>query len=89
VDLNKAIRALYDEKKRLDKLIGSLERVRARGGDLPRPVLRLRRGRKKMTAAQRLEVSQRMKKYWAARRPKPEEESVVDAATAAPPSPGS
>jgi hypothetical protein len=89
LDLNKAIRALYDEKKRLDRLIGSLERVRARGGDFPRPVLRVRRGRKKMTAAQRLEVSQRMKKYWAARRQKPEEESVADAAPVATPGPDS
>jgi hypothetical protein len=68
VDLYKAIRALYDEKKRLDKLIESLEELHARGSRVERPVVRSRRGRKKMSAAERLEVSERMKKYWAARR---------------------
>lgn len=68
MDLYKAIRALYDEKKRLDKLIESLEELHARGSRAERPAARSRRGRKKMSAAERLEVSERMKKYWAARR---------------------
>jgi hypothetical protein len=71
VDLYKAIRALYDEKKRLDKLIESLEELHASGARAERPVVRSRRGRKKMSAAERLEVSERMKKYWAARREQP------------------
>ncbi len=71
MDLYKAIRALYDEKKRLDKLIESLEELHARDVRAERPVARSRRGRKKMSAAERLEVSERMKKYWAARRKKP------------------
>ncbi len=71
MDLNKAIRALYDEKKRLDRLIESLEELHARGSRPERPAVRSRRGRKKMSAAERLEVSERMKKYWAARRDQP------------------
>jgi len=71
VDLYKAIRALYDEKKRLDRLIESLEELHARGSRVERPAVRSRRGRKKMSAAERLEVSERMKKYWAARRDQP------------------
>lgn len=71
MDLYKAIRALYDEKKRLDKLIESLEELHARGSRVERPAVRSRRGRKKMSAAERLEVSERMKKYWAARRDQP------------------
>jgi septal ring factor EnvC (AmiA/AmiB activator) len=67
VDLYKAIRTLSDEKKRLDKLIESLEQMRARG-NRERPAIRARRGRKRMTASERLEVSRRMKRYWAARR---------------------
>ncbi len=68
MDLNKAIRALYDERNRLDKLIDSLERVKARGEHLRNPAVHARRGRKKMNPAERQEVSQRMKRYWAARR---------------------
>lgn len=68
MDLYKAIRALYDEKKRLDKLIESLEELHARGSRAERPAAHSRRGRKQMSAAERLEVSERMKRYWAARR---------------------
>ncbi|HOK44696.1 MAG TPA: hypothetical protein PLK67_02120 [Bryobacteraceae bacterium] len=68
MDLYKAIRALYDEKKRLDKLIESLEELHARDSRTEGPAVRSRRGRKKMSEAERLEVSERMKKYWAARR---------------------
>ena len=68
MDLYKAIRTLYEEKDRLDRLIQSLEQLQARGETNPHPPMRARRGRKKMTAAERQEVSARMKKYWASRR---------------------
>ncbi len=71
MDLYKAIRSLYDEKKRLDKLIESLEELHARGARAEHPAVRSRRGRKKMSPAERLEVSERMKRYWAARREQP------------------
>jgi hypothetical protein len=82
VDLYKAIRALYDEKKRVDRLIHSLERIQARGGDRPHPVIRIRQGRRKMSAAERLEVSRRMKRYWEARRQRSEDASVSGAVPA-------
>ena len=85
VDLYKAIRTLYDEKKRVDRLISSLEQLQARARERPHPVIRIRRGRKRMTAAERLEVSRRMKKYWAARRQQPDSRSASAAARAATP----
>ena len=89
VDLYKAIRTLYDEKKRVDRLISSLEQVKARGLDRAHPVIRIRRSRRRMTAAERLEVSRRMKRYWAARRQNPGSESASDPVPAATPYLGS
>ncbi len=68
MDLYKAIRSLYEEKKRLDRLIQSLERIQARGVVAPAEKPRSRRGRRSMSAEERREVSARMKRYWAARR---------------------
>jgi hypothetical protein len=63
MDVNKALRELHEEKRRLDITIAALE---ARLGTGSRT--RGRRGRKSMSAAERLEVSKRMSKYWEARR---------------------
>jgi hypothetical protein len=67
MDLWKYIRELYEEKRRLDKLIGSLEEMAAhdqRGGPSRR-----KRGRKPgMTGEERKKISLRMKRYWAERR---------------------
>jgi hypothetical protein len=70
MDIVKALRELYREKKRLDTAIASLEaRLKtarpATSGAKPR---KGRRGRKSMGAAERLEVSKRMTLYWEARR---------------------
>ena len=68
MDIFKAIRTLHEERKRLDRLIGSLERLQARAQrQKARPPAR-RRGRKGMSAEERKRVSERMRKYWAARR---------------------
>ena len=65
MDLTKTLRELYAEKKRLDAAIARLEArrqpKRAKSG-------KGRRGRKSMSAAERLEVSKRMKRYWQTRR---------------------
>jgi len=65
MDVHKALRELYQEKKRLDAAILNLERrLRAPvriGAARPR-------GRKQMSAEERIEVSKRMKRYWEARR---------------------
>ena len=67
MDIAKALRELYNEKKRLDVAIASLE-ARIRGTGLARKPAKGRRGRKSMSAAERLEVSKRMTLYWEARR---------------------
>ena len=70
MDLYKAIQDLYAEKEKLERVIVSLEDLqRAAGGSVPpMPKIAKRRGRKSMNAAERQEVSARMKKYWASRR---------------------
>ena len=77
MDLQKAIQELYAEKEKLERVIASLEELQRTAGsvpDLPEPAKR--RGRKSMNPAERQEVSDRMRKYWASRRPsKPPEPS--------------
>lgn len=68
MDLYRTIRTLHEERQRLSKLIESLERLQVAGRGPARRKLPGRRGRKGMTAAERKQVSERMKKYWAARR---------------------
>jgi prefoldin subunit 5 len=65
MDVDKALRDLHDEKQRLDSAIATLEaRIAAVTGKSEGA----RRGRKSMSPQARLEVSQRMSRYWAARR---------------------
>ena len=68
MDLYKIIGTLYDEKRRLDQLIDSLETLERTGGTLDPQKLTRRRGRKSMSAEERRRVSERMKHYWALRR---------------------
>lgn len=68
MDIEKALRELYDEKKRLEQVIASLEELDAKRGELPVAFREKRRGRKFMDAQARREVSERMKRYWAMRR---------------------
>jgi septal ring factor EnvC (AmiA/AmiB activator) len=69
MDIIKALRELHAERKRLTSLITSLEAqlaaARKQGAVRKSPQ---RRGRKGMSAAERLEVSKRMTLYWEARR---------------------
>ena len=65
MDLQKAIRDLYDEKERIDGVIASLEQyLRTNGAVTPKR----KRGRKSMGPEERQEVSARMRSYWASRR---------------------
>jgi hypothetical protein len=68
MDLNKAIRELYEEKKLLDQVIVSLETLLEVEQSKDAATGAKRRGRKGMSEEERLEVSKRMKEYWAARR---------------------
>ena len=72
MDIAKALRELYNEKKRLDAVIAALEarKKAALSGSIAKPA-KGRRGRKSMSAAERLEVSKRMTLYWEARRAQP------------------
>jgi len=65
MDILKVLRELYTEKKRLDAAIATLEsRIRAAKAGSNKG----RRGRKRMSAAERLKVSKRMTLYWQRRR---------------------
>lgn len=78
MDVNKALHELYEEKKRLDSTISALEaqlRGRLTGMSVGR------RGRKSMSAEERLEVSRRMSKYWEARKAAA---NALESATAGP-----
>src|SRR5947209_2003411 len=66
MDVDKTLRELYEEKRRLDVIIASLE------ANLDRRPLQTpnRRGRKSMSPQERQKVSRRMKRYWENRRAK-------------------
>ena len=71
MDLDNAIQELRREKERLERVIASLEELQRNAVAIPALTERVkRRGRKFMDPKERQEVSQRMKKYWAARRKK-------------------
>lgn len=73
MDVFKALRALYEERKKLDNVIASLEDLQKKAEEgvefisIPKKPAS-RRGRKSMDEEARREVSQRMKAYWARRR---------------------
>ena len=66
MDYGAAIRELYLEKQRLDKAVETLETLFK--SEEVAPVSR--RGRKNMPKEEREKVSERMKRFWAARRNK-------------------
>jgi hypothetical protein len=69
MDIIKALHDLHAEKKRLDSMIAALEaRLAAKRKQSTARKSPGRRGRKSMSAAERLEVSKRMTLYWEARR---------------------
>jgi hypothetical protein len=70
MDLYKAIQDLYAEKEKLERVIASLEELQRTAGDAAVPPAKPvgRRGRKSMSNAERIEVSERMKRYWEERR---------------------
>ena len=69
MDLNKTLQELYWQKDRIERAIASLECLHTSEGDAVPTVQRpKRRGRHGMSATERQEVSERMKRYWASRR---------------------
>jgi hypothetical protein len=67
MELDILIRKLCDERAKLDAVIASLEELRKAVAETD-VKLGKKRGRKFMDEEGRKEVSERMKKYWAARR---------------------
>ena len=66
-----SIRGLLREREQIDAALGTLQRLKALRAN--REYIQLtpskgRPGRKSMGKAERLEVSERMKRYWATRR---------------------
>ena len=70
MDLYKAIRELTEQRKQLDVAIATLESLIA-GNSVQPPS---RRGRKYMSEEERAVVSERMKKYWSAKRKEKEKD---------------
>jgi hypothetical protein len=68
MNINKAIRELYEEKKRLDHVIASLEEMQRNAAVLAAALPEKKRGRKSMDERARQEVSERMRRYWDSRR---------------------
>ena len=66
MNLTEIIRNLYIEKAKVENSIAALEALDSHAG--PGPSVGRRRGRKSMGVEEREQVSERMKKYWAARR---------------------
>jgi len=72
MDLNQVIQELLRERNRLDALIKALEN----GLDSqPSKKPRSRRGRKSMAAEERIQVAERMRRYWAERKAAAKNES--------------
>jgi hypothetical protein len=76
VDVFKALRALYEERRKLDDVIDALEDLQkkaAEAGGVAELSLQERRGRRAMDEEARRQVSERMRSYWARRK---EEQTV-------------
>ncbi|HEU0119109.1 MAG TPA: hypothetical protein VFQ91_01205 [Bryobacteraceae bacterium] len=75
MDLQKAIRELYEEKERIEGVIASLEQYLRTNGAVV--AAKRKRGRKSMSPEERQEVSARMRNYWASRRDSSPDSSSV------------
>ena len=67
MDLSTTIAEFLEQKEKVDRVIAALEELASVMDSQPVPK-RDRRGRKSMGAQERLQVSVRMKQYWARRR---------------------
>ena len=65
MDLQKTIDFLRGEIRRLERVVASLEEIR---DGVTAAAVEKRRGRKTMSLEERLEASERMRRYWAGRR---------------------
>ena len=70
IDLKGVLRDLYSQRERLERVIASLEALQDGSAAELSAQKKSNRGRKSMGAEERRAVSERMRKYWAARRKK-------------------
>jgi hypothetical protein len=75
MDLEQKLRQFEIQKRKIELAIAELEQLQ--GTDGGGGVLANRRGRKSMGSEERLEVSERMKRYWANRREQREQVKEV------------
>jgi hypothetical protein len=67
VDVFKALRALYEEREKLDHVIEALEEIQ-KNAESAAQLRQERRGRRSMDQEARRRVSERMRSYWARRK---------------------
>ena len=67
MDYGKLVQDLHLELARITNIIGKLETLRESHGT-SESLARAKRGRKSMGPEERVQVSERMKRYWAGRR---------------------
>jgi hypothetical protein len=67
VDVFKALRALYEERQKLDQVIEALEEIQ-KTAEAAAQLRQERRGRRSMDQEARRRVSERMRSYWARRK---------------------
>ena len=70
IDLRKVLKDLYTQREGLEHVITSLETLQQGSASGLHLQKKTKRGRKSMGAEERREVSERMRKYWVARRMK-------------------
>ena len=70
MDIFEIIQQLREERERVDRVIRSLEALMNGAEPMEEEISPKRRGRKSMSQDERLQVSQRMRKYWKQRRKK-------------------
>ena len=70
IDLRDVLKDLYTQRELLERVITSLEAMQQGLAAGLSPQKKTNRGRKSMGAEERREVSERMRKYWGARRKK-------------------
>jgi len=65
MDLAKIIKDLLEDKATIERVIAALEDLQRNAVEIPELPKPRRKGRKPMPPAERQEVSERMKRYWA------------------------
>lgn len=68
MDVEKILNEMYEDRDKLQRIIDSLEELASTHRQVQQQRVEKRPGRKSMNAAERQEVSARMKRYWQGRK---------------------